>query len=83
MIFFSQSVSSEEAAPVFELSAGSIASSDNGVYPIRGSSEGDDVAAETGSEDGEASDARDVVFVEPQVNLRVYHFSTNKNVSFL
>lgn len=64
-----QSVSSEEAVPVFELSRGSTVSSDNGVYPLR-TSEGDDQIPDDDSLEGGESD--EAVFVEPQVNNSSY-----------
>ena len=63
---FLQSISSEEAVPVFELSRGSTVSSDNGVYPLR-ASEGDDQIADDDSLEGDESTADELVFVEPQV----------------
>lgn len=61
-----QSVSSEEAVPVFELSDGSTISSDNGVYPLR-ASEGDEHIPDDDSLEGSVSAADEPVFVEPQV----------------
>ena len=61
-----QSVSSEEAVPVFELSRGSTVSSDNGVYPLR-ASDGDEHISQDDSLEGSVSAAYEHVFVEPQV----------------
>ena len=61
-----QSVSSEEAVPVFELSRGSTVSSDNGVFPLR-NSEGDDRIPDVDSLDGDESTTEESLFVEPQV----------------
>ena len=66
---FSQSVSSDESVPLFELSRTSTVSSDNGVYPLR-SSEGD-VPDNDSLEDGEngaMTGTDEAVFAEPQVN---------------
>ena len=61
-----QSVSSEEAVPVFELSRGSTASSDNGVFPLR-NSEGDDRIPDVDSLDGDESTTEESLFIEPKV----------------
>ena len=61
-----QSVSSEEAVPVFELSRGSTVSSDNGVFPLR-NSEGDDRIPDVDSLDGDESTTEESLFIEPQV----------------
>lgn len=69
-----QSVSSEEAVPVFELSRGSTVSSDNGgVYPLC-ASEGDDAVTADDSLEADVTD--EPVFVEPQVIT----ISINKSV---
>ena len=69
VVFFLQSVSSEDSVPVFELSASSTISSENGVYPLR-SSEGDvpenDSLEESENEVIIATD--ESVFAEPQVH---------------
>ena len=62
----SQSVSSEEAVPVFELSRGSTVSSDNGVFPLR-NSDGDDRIPDVDSLDGDESTTEESLFIEPQV----------------
>ena len=61
-----QSVSSEEAVPVFDLSRGSTVSSDSGVYPLR-ASEGDEHIPDDDSFEGSVSAADESMFVKPQV----------------
>ena len=59
-----QSVSSEEAVPVFELSRSSTVSSDNGVFPLR-NSEGDDRIPDDDSLEGDECVNEEFLFIEP------------------